>query len=94
MSGASWGEVGQIVFSTTEGPLLRVAADGGEPEALTTPASGTRHLYPDLLPDGRGVLFTVASDDSLDVAVLDLRSGEHRVLVEGGGYASYVTTGI
>ena len=90
LRGASWGEDGRIVYSTSEGVLLRVAAEGGEPEVLTTPAPGTGHGYPALLPDGRGVLFTLNSADSMDVGVLDLATGEHRALIRGGGHARYV----
>ena len=93
LRGASWGADGNIVYSTTEGALLRVAADGGEPEVLTTPRPGTGHTFPALLPDGRGVLFTLSGDDSLDVGVLDLRTGEHRTLIRGGRHGRYVAPG-
>ncbi len=63
MHGASWGTDGTIVFGATEENgfgLSRVSADGGTPETLLTPgeAGGTFLLYPELLPDGDGVLFT------------------------------------
>ena len=62
--GASWGEDDTIVFATnTDGKgLFRVAAGGGTPEVLTTPdaAKGERlHELPEILPGGRGVLFTI-----------------------------------
>ena len=93
LRGASWGADGNIVYSTSEGALLRVAADGGDPEVLTTPRPGTRHSYPALLPDGRGVLFTLGGDDSMDVGVLDLRTGQHRTLIRGGRHGRYVAPG-
>ena len=63
--GASWGDDGTIVFATqdTATGLLRVSAGGGEPTVLTTPdaANGERdHFHPSLLPNGRGILFTIA----------------------------------
>ena len=48
----------------------------------------SHHAWPDALPNGRGVLFTVmrltnqASEDD-DVAVVDLATGEHLALVRG-----------
>ena len=61
IAGASWGEDGAIVFSTgTSGGLWRVVASGGEPEELTHLAAGeTQHAWPDILPGGRAVLFTI-----------------------------------
>ena len=58
--GASWGEDDTIVFSATDAPnLRRVLASGGEPTALTTPADGTTHRWPEWLPSGEAVLFTI-----------------------------------
>ena len=61
--GAVWLPDNTIVFATnTHRGLLRVSADGGEPTPLTIP-SDTRneydHLWPEILPDGRSLLFTV-----------------------------------
>ena len=93
LRGASWGADGHIVYATLEGALLRVAADGGDPQVLTTPRPGTLHTFPALLPDGRGVLFTLSGEDSMDVGVLDLRTGEHRTLIRGGRHGRYVAPG-
>src|SRR5207248_7816731 len=61
--GASWSEDGTIVFaSTLTTGLLRVPAAGGEVRELTKPnrQSGEGdHLWPEFLPGGRGVLFTI-----------------------------------
>jgi serine/threonine-protein kinase len=95
--GADWGPDGTIVFAHAYvGPLWRVPESGGEPEALTTLADGERnHRYPQLLPDGRSVLFTIKtagilSFDDAKIGIADVRSGEHRVLLDGGMYARYV----
>jgi serine/threonine-protein kinase len=55
--GASWGEDGSIVFSTsvTNG-LMRVSAGGGEAVRLTTAPQGLEHILPEVLPGGRAVL--------------------------------------
>ena len=94
--GASWGEDDSIVFATGDRStgLLRVSATGGEPEVLTRPdASQVDHLYPALLPGGRGVLFTIVSPGSRGIAVLDLRTREVRTLLPAGAQAQYVDTG-
>jgi len=50
-----------IVFGTSSG-LWRVPEEGGPPEQLTQLEEGENHHYaPHALPDGRGVLFTVAT---------------------------------
>ena len=90
--GASWGDDGTIVFATNEETtgLWRVPATGGTPVPLTTPDSARQekdHLFPSMLPGGRGVLFTIeglAQNSQPMVAVLDLRSGQRRTLIPGG----------
>jgi serine/threonine-protein kinase len=50
-----------------------------------------------MLPGGRAVLFTITSLtgglDAAQVAVLDLQTGAHRILVRGGSHAQYVSSG-
>jgi serine/threonine-protein kinase len=104
VSEASWAVDDTVVFATARGTpysaagLTRVSANGGAFEVLTTPDTrqpGTSHQFPSVLPGGRGVLFTIVTDgrESPRIAVLDLRSGKWRVLVEGGSGAEYVDTG-
>jgi len=93
IAGASWGEDGIIVFGTgTSGGLQRVAASGGQPEELTRLTPGqTQHAWPDILPGGRAVLFTILSGgiENAQVAVLDLETGQQKVLLPGGIYPQY-----
>jgi serine/threonine-protein kinase len=99
--GASWGDDGTIVFATqdTATGLMRVSAGGGEPAVLTRPdtAQGERdHVHPSLLPDGRGILFTIVPSNAAEpkqVAVLDLKTGQRRTLIRGGSQPEYVETG-
>ncbi len=99
LRGASWGPDNTIVFATNNGEgLMRVAAAGGEPTALTTAVQSdgpTRHYWPEVLPDGRAVLFTVwlGSDETSQIAVLNLETGEQEILVSGGTSPRYVPTG-
>ncbi len=99
MRGASWGDDGTIVFSPgIGGGLFRVAAAGGEVEALTSiePGSDVRtHRFPQLLPGSEVVLFTrddKRTPDFHDDATIIARSlvtGEEVTVVEGAGQARF-----
>jgi serine/threonine-protein kinase len=100
--GASWGPDDSIVFATTDpsSGLLRVSANGGQPSVLTTPdtAHGEGdHLFPSVLPGGQAVLFTIAatsgSIQNAQVALLDMKNGQRKVLIRGGSQAQYVKSG-
>jgi serine/threonine-protein kinase len=97
--GATWAPDDTIIFATPNATtgLQRVAAAGGPVTVLTRPdcAQGEgRHLWPDVLPGGRAVLFTITAlvggPDAAQVAVLDLQTGTRKVLVRGGSHAHYV----
>ena len=100
--GATWAPDGTVIFATSNAAtgLQRVSAAGGTPEVLTRPdrAQGEAdHLWPELLPGGRAVLFTITALtgglDAAQVAVLDLQTGTRTVLVRGGSHAHYVPSG-
>ena len=91
----TWGDDGNIVVGSRKG-LMRVSAAGGTPEALTTvdPKLNERgHYWPEILPGGQAVLFTVQTGASFQVAVLDLKKRTTRVLVRNGAGARYARTG-
>ncbi len=97
-AGASWGPDDTIVFATafTTTGLFRVSADGGTPEALTTPdveAGETEHLWPHVLPDGKSVLFTVRTTVGMGTAVLSLDTRDWHTVLPGIGAARYLPTG-
>lgn len=100
--GGSWGGDDTIIFATAalSTGLQRVSSAGGEPSVLTRPDAErgeSDHLYPQLLPGGRAVLFTVTATtggmDAAQVAVLDLATGTWSSLVRGGSQAVYVPSG-
>jgi Tol biopolymer transport system component len=101
MHGASWGADGFIVFGGADennaASLSRVSADGGTPEILLTASEpGEVYLlYPELLPDGDGVLFTPTSGTgyALSVSVFSLSTGERKPILKGGGNAQYLPSG-
>jgi serine/threonine-protein kinase len=94
--GASWGDGDSILFAPqTASGLFRVSAAGGDPLLVTTPDPGegeVSHRWPEFLPGGKAALFTIWSGSSQGarVAVLDVESSEHKVLIEGGSFARYV----
>ena len=96
--GGSWGDDNTIVFATSDTAtgLWRVPATGGVPEQLTTPDTArmeSDHVFPSMLPGGRGVLFTIAGaarNAPPAVAVLDFRNGQRHTLIPGGSQAEYI----
>jgi serine/threonine-protein kinase len=94
-TGIDWYADDSIVFSTGKG-LMRVSASGGAPETLTTPDAKKgeiAHRWPNVLPGGQAVLFSIANNDGSQVAVLDLKSRKYRVLVPNGSNPRYVPSG-
>ena len=78
--------------------MFRVAAAGGSPEPLTVPTAedaGNDHRWPQVLPGGRGVLFSVGTgpEEAARIVVLDGRSGARKDLLRGSASARYVPTG-
>ncbi len=100
MLGASWGPDDTILFPEKwAGRLLRVSSTGGSPSAVTKLASRVDdrgHLWPEFLPGGKALLFTVFTGGSLEdyaVDVQSLETGERKTLVKGGTFGRYAATG-
>jgi serine/threonine-protein kinase len=91
-AGASWGTDGTIVFAMTDG-LYQVAENGGEVRLLARPNLESKeqlYAWPELLPDGRTVLFTRYVENSPpEVRALDLTTLGSRVVLTGGSAARY-----
>ncbi|MGO9259372.1 MAG: hypothetical protein ACLQU1_24115 [Bryobacteraceae bacterium] len=69
-NGGAWNQDGSIVFAGYNGPLLRVPAMGGMPQPATALAKGElSHVWPQLLPDGRHVLYLARSGDAANHAI-------------------------
>ncbi|MDA2928116.1 protein kinase, partial [Acidobacteria bacterium AH-259-G07] len=96
--GGTWGPDDTIYFSPSHNSALsKVSAAGGTPEALTSLDASrgeSAHSWPQVLPGGRQILFTISKGSVLDasIAVESLETGERRILLEGF-YARYVPTG-
>src|SRR6185503_17140450 len=97
--GASWGDDNTIVFATQEPRmgLMQISASGGQPTVLTRPDTAhgeTHHMFPSVLPGGRGVLFTIDSEkDDRQVAILDRKTGQRKTLIEHASDAEYLESG-
>ena len=99
IAGASWGADDSIIFDTfAPNGLFRVSAAGGEErEPLTNLEEGqSGHRWPEILPGGRTVLFTVEKgrgDVNREIAALNLETGERKLLIPGGSNPHYASTG-
>ncbi len=101
LRGAHWGVNDTIAFAPTRrSGIWIVSAEGGTPKKATDlgpdpgPAS---HRWPQLLPDGRTILFTDTDNEddytAARIEAVSIGSSERKVLVEGAMYARYVPTG-
>jgi serine/threonine-protein kinase len=101
--GLTWANDGSVVFSPVfNSGLWRVTTTGGDPKPVTNldPARKERsHRWPDMLPDGKTVLFTVgltARPGDYDEGPIDavrLDTGERRTILEGARMARWSPTG-
>jgi len=98
-SSIAWGDAG-ILYSLLGTGIMRVSPNGGKPEVLV---SLTEDLgdSPQLLPDGRTLVFTIVKRtsaaidrwDKAQIVAQSLETGTRTVLVEGGSDGRYVPTG-
>jgi len=95
VAGASWGPGDSIVFAVVGSGLMKVQATGGSPEPLTTLREGEEHWWPQVLPDGKAIVFTADTESGFRPAIASLETGEHHVLEElgTGRVARYIRTG-
>ena len=98
--GASWGNDNTIVFAGTTGSgLSLVPASGGRPQRVTSldaQRGEFSHRWPELLPDGKTVLYTVGTVGSWDdaqIVAYSLATGTRSVLVQGGTNPHYLRSG-
>ncbi len=81
-SALTWSPNGREVIYSMQGSLWRQLVGSDEADQLT--AGDTYDFQPDWSPDGRSVVYTVYNGRSLALMLLDLPTGEHRVLLDNG----------
>jgi serine/threonine-protein kinase len=97
-AGGSWGRDGFIYAGLWGGGLVRVEAKpGATPTTFThldTASDELEHYLPQVLPGARGVIFTVGYHHGpAAIAVADIPSGKHHVILKGVFRARYLTSG-
>ena len=100
--GACWGPDNNIIFTAAPGTgLWRISANGGDAQIVTKldiENDELTHRWPEILPGGKAVLFTIrtsnnSSFDDASIALFSFKTGQQRILIEGGTQASYAPTG-
>ncbi|TDI38200.1 MAG: hypothetical protein E2P02_21170 [Acidobacteria bacterium] len=99
--GVSWGRDATIVFGQRVGPILRISAEGGLPEPVTTLQDEYNHLLPRFLPDGKRILFTsrsnrlarIGSWEGTNLVLQSLENGERKLLMEDAADGRFAPTG-
>ncbi|HXI04038.1 MAG TPA: protein kinase [Candidatus Saccharimonadales bacterium] len=103
--GSIWGTDGYIYYThfgagpeESRGAIMRIPAAGGTPEQLTpgNPKGDVLHVWPDLLPGGKTLLYAVVPGmdfTKAGIRALDLGTRKERVLLPSAQLARYVPTG-
>ncbi len=96
--GASWSDDDSIVFGQGPKGIMRVAVAGGTPELVVKVDAGESAHGPQMLPRGRGILFTLRPSgaqtwDESRIVVQSLTTGERKEVIKGGSDARYLPTG-
>jgi serine/threonine-protein kinase len=97
--GGTWGADDRIIaaLDTAQG-LSQLSAAGGMPEQLTEskadPSKTVRHLWPQALPGGKGVLFAATDGTSRGtLQIFTPSNGKLRTVVENSTFGRYLAGG-
>jgi serine/threonine-protein kinase len=98
--GGTWDSGGNSIIAamTNIGPLFRVPSAGGSQEPVTRLEAGEiSHRWPQVLPGGRGLLFTgrapsLNTYENASIDVVILKTGERKTLWRGGYFGRYLPT--
>jgi hypothetical protein len=100
-NGATWSPGGFLIGQTRGSGIVRVPLTGGTPERVVATDPSELVYGPQMLPDGKTVLFTVTTRtgdggdpwDDAQVVAQPLGGGDRRVLIQGGSDGRYLPTG-
>jgi eukaryotic-like serine/threonine-protein kinase len=87
--GAAWAPDDSIIYATIEAGsgLWRLPATATAPIQLTRPDAArgeVSHGWPEILPGGRGVVYSIRTSAGYRIGALDLASGEQKVILQAG----------
>ena len=101
--GVGWIDNDTLVYAPAPtGGLFEISANGGTPTAITKvdeKKNERTHRWPQVLPGGKAILFTVGTLDKPDdyeaanIEAVILATGEQRVIIKGASMARYVPSG-
>ncbi|HYT68744.1 MAG TPA: protein kinase [Vicinamibacterales bacterium] len=97
--GGVWLPDGSVVISPTQTNALVLVSGDGTSKPLTTLKAGENgHLWPQDLPGRQDILYTIRRGttidlDASDVGLVNVATGEQRVILKGGALAQYSPTG-
>ncbi|MFI5251696.1 MAG: protein kinase [Bacteroidota bacterium] len=101
--GAVWTKDGKIIFApTARQGLFCINEDGSDRRQLTTVDSTKNertHRWPQIMPDGKTILFTIGTMDSPDyyedatIGAVNIETGERKVVMKGASTTYYLGTG-
>jgi serine/threonine-protein kinase len=99
--GIAWLDDRTLIFPPGPAdPLVAMSADGGATRPVSTLAPAERtHRWPEVLPGGKAVIFTVGSPgspDNYDDATIEavvIATGERRLVWRGAAMARYASSG-
>jgi Tol biopolymer transport system component len=93
--GMTW-DAEKLIFAQVGRGIMQVSAEGGVPEVLVRVTPGEEAYAPQSLPDGRGILFTIASSTQLEkprLVVQPPAPAERKILLDGASDGRYLPTG-
>jgi serine/threonine-protein kinase len=99
MQGGSWGDDGNIVAALASvNPLSRISAAGGAGRLVTKLApSESTHRWPQVLPGGRGFLFTASASvigmENAQIQAFSAKISQTKTVLQGGYFGRYLPTG-
>jgi serine/threonine protein kinase len=98
--GGSWGEDDTIYFvKSFNSGIYAIPGGGGQLRQITqtgTKSDDRAHLWPNVLPGGKGLIFTVWTGRSFNEARIEglsFKTGKRKVLLVGGSDAHYLSNG-